>query len=435
MVAPIRIITGTRMRTPERLLRGEATMPDLDLLSPVSFVPGDEKKPIEDGIAVCLSGGGYRAMLFHTGVLWRLLEFGLLSPGARLAKRPDGTSVPVGTFKRISSVSGGSIISGMLGHKWKSLDFTSPATLVATYQSAVVKPIRDLASTSLASGTLEGAIKVLADIVAPGSVNEHLARAYDKHLFHKAQLNALPAEPRWVINAANLQSGALWRFMSPYMRDWKVGENRHTHKVSIAQAVAASSAFPPVLAPATFEFEDGDFTPGTGGQGADHLQRPPYTTDVQLADGGVYDNLGLETAYKRYRTLLVSDAGAPFKPLKDVPTNWAGLGKRVIDVVDNQVRALRKRLLLNALVTGTRRGAFWAIDADIASLTAPGALPCPHAQTLRLAGLGTDLGEKDDRTQERLINWGYALCDASVRTWFDTSLPPPGDFPYPGSAV
>ena len=34
------------------------------------------------------------------------------------------------------------------------------------------------------------------------------------------------------------------------------------------------------------------------------LQQPPYTTDVFLADGGVYDNLGLETAWKRYRTVL-----------------------------------------------------------------------------------------------------------------------------------
>jgi NTE family protein len=410
-------------------------MPDTDLVSPVSFVPGDESKPIEDGIAVCLSGGGYRAMLFHTGVLWRLLEFGLLSPGNHTAKQPNGTSLAVGTFKRISSVSGGSIISAMLGHKWKSLDFTSSATRVATYQSAVVKPIRDLASVTLASGTLEGAIQVLTDIVTPGSVNEHLARAYNKHLYKKAKLNELPAEPRWVINAANLQSGALWRFMSPYMRDWKVGKNTRTDKVSIAQAVAASSAFPPVLAPATFEFEEGDYTPATGGQGANNLQRPPYTTEVQLADGGVYDNLGLETAYKRYRTLFVSDAGAPFKSLKDVPTNWAGLGKRVIDVVDNQVRSLRKRLLLNALVTGTRHGAYWDIDADIARLTAPGKLPCPHAQTLKLAGLGTDLGEKDDKTQERLINWGFALCDASVRTWFDTALPPPTGFPYPASGV
>ena len=74
-------------------------MPENGLLSPVSFVPGDESKPIEDGIAVCLSGGGYRAMLFHTGVLWRLLEFGLLSPGHRTVRLPNRTQRPLGPFR------------------------------------------------------------------------------------------------------------------------------------------------------------------------------------------------------------------------------------------------------------------------------------------------------------------------------------------------
>jgi NTE family protein len=410
-------------------------MPDPDLISPVSAVPGDEKETLTDGIAVCLSGGGYRAMLFHTGALWRLLELGLLSPGSHTARQPAGNSVPIGSLQRVSSVSGGSIISGMLGLKWKNLDFSTPDILVESYQAEVVKPIRDLAKVTLAAETGEGAVKVLAAIVAPGSVNEHVAKAYDKHLFEKAKLSQLPAEPRWVINASNLQSGALWRFMSPYMRDWKVGENKHTDQVSVAQAVAASSAFPPVLAPATFDFNDGDFTPNTGGSGEYNLQRSPFTTHVSLADGGVYDNLGLETAYKRFRTLLVSDAGAPFKPADKVPRNWAGLSGRVINVIDNQVRALRKRLLMHSFNVGARLGAFWDIDVDISVFKAPGKLDCPHAQTLELAALGTDLGEKDARTQERLINWGYAACDASVRSWLDTSLPAPVAFPYPESGV
>lgn len=409
-------------------------MPDPELVSPVSAVPGEKEAP-DVGIAVCLSGGGYRAMLFHTGSLWRLLELGLLSPGDHTARRPAGNTVPIGSLQRVSSVSGGSIISGMLGLKWKNLDFSTAPKLVQSYQAEVVKPIRDLASVTLAAETAEGVFKVLSAIVIPGSVNEHVAKAYDRHLFEKAKLSELPSEPRWVINASNLQSGALWRFMSPYMRDWKVGENKHTEKVSVAQAVAASSAFPPMLAPATFDFKDGDFTPNTGGSGEYNLQRPPFTTHVSLADGGVYDNLGLETAYKRFRTLLVSDAGAPFKPSERVARDWVRLSGRVINVVDNQVRALRKRLLMNSFVTGVRLGAFWDIDVDIAAFKAPGKLDCPHAQTLKLAALDTDLGEKDAKIQERLINWGYAVCDASIRSWLDTSLPAPAAFPYPGSGV
>lgn len=408
---------------------------DINPLSPVEYVPGDEKKKIKDGIAVCLSGGGYRAMLFHTGALWRLIELGLMSPGDHTARPSTGDATPVGTLLRVSSVSGGSIVSAMLGLKWKSLDFSTPAKFLASYKTAVVKPIRDLAGVTLAAGTFEGAVKIITDIIMPGSINDHLAKAYDQHLFNKAKLNELPTEPRWVINAANLQSGALWRFMAPYMRDWKVGENKRTDKVSIARAVAASSAFPPVLAPATFSFAESDYTPKSGGPDPYNLQHKPFTTDVALADGGVYDNLGLETAYKSHRTLLVSDGGAPFMPADDVQRNWIGLSMRVVDVVDNQVRALRKRLLIHAFKTRERHGAFWDIDGDIAKLGAPNKLPCPRDKALALAAIGTDLGEKDKLTQERLINWGYASCDASVRTFFDTSLPAPTGFPYPASGV
>ena len=40
------------------------------------------------------------------------------------------------------------------------------------------------------------------------------------------------------------------------------------------------------------------FEPGSGYD----LQRPPFTSKVVLSDGGVYDNLGLETVWRRYDT-------------------------------------------------------------------------------------------------------------------------------------
>ena len=74
-----------------------------DALSPVS--DSSDGKP-EAGMALCLSGGGYRAMVFHLGCLWRLNELGFLS-----------------RLSRISSVSGGSITAGQLGLKWSRLQF------------------------------------------------------------------------------------------------------------------------------------------------------------------------------------------------------------------------------------------------------------------------------------------------------------------------
>lgn len=55
------------------------------------------EEQVEPGIGLSLSGGGYRAMLFHVGSLWRLNEAGLLSQ-----------------LQRISSISGGSITAGQL---------------------------------------------------------------------------------------------------------------------------------------------------------------------------------------------------------------------------------------------------------------------------------------------------------------------------------
>ncbi|MBI3679104.1 MAG: hypothetical protein HY235_01660 [Acidobacteria bacterium] len=84
-----------------------------------------------------------------------------------------------------------------------------------------------------------------------------------------------------------------------------------------------------------------DFTANSG-----DLQREPFTTRVVLSDGGVYDNLGLETIYKRYETLLVSNAGAKMKPDSEPGEDWIFHSKRVADIVDNQVRSLRIRQLV-----------------------------------------------------------------------------------------
>lgn len=369
-------------------------------------------------------------MLFHTGVIWRLAELEFLGPTTHNLRKADGSLQPAGSLQRISSVSGGSLLAAMLGLKWTKLAVAQPG-LVDRYVKLVVAPIRKLAGVSLAGKDPKGVMHMLWNIVSPGSVNDHIIAAYKKHLFGDATLQDLPDSPRFVINASNLQSGALWRFMKPYMRDWRVGEVKRP-TIPLAQAVAASSAFPPVLAPAPLSLRDEDYTPNSGGKGRDNLQRAPFTTKPALADGGVCDNLGLETAYKRYQTLFVSNAGAPFGIQPEVHSDWVRLGQRCIDVMDNQVLSLRKRLLVGDLVAGVRNGAFWDIEQDIAVHGCPQPLACPGDATWRLAQLGTDLSAKDDAMQERLINWGYAVSDAAVRAHFDSGLPAPGGFPYPG---
>ena len=213
-----------------------------------------------------------------------------------------------------------------------------------------------------------------------------------------------------MINATNVQSGALWRFEKPYMRDYRVGEVK-APTVPLAKAVAASSAFPPVLSPCELRLENDDFTPYSGAD----LQRPPFTTRVVLTDGGVYDNLGLETAWKRYQTILVSDAGAKLKAEEEPKSDWPRHAYRVLDLVDSQVRSLRKRQVIYLFKAATRKGAYWGIRTDIADYGLADALPCPHERTLALAETPTRLKRLADDVQERLINWGYAVCDAALQ--------------------
>ena len=173
------------------------------------------------------------------------------------------------------------------------------------------------------------------------------------------------------------------------------------------------------------------FTPGSG----DDLQREPFTRRVVLSDGGVYDNLGLETAFKRYDTILVSDAGGKLQPEGEPKGDWARHAYRVLDLIDNQVRSLRKRQLIDAFRAGDRKGTYWGIRTDIADYGLADPLPCPHEQTLRLAETPTRLKRLDGRRQERLINWGYAVCDAALRRHLDPSLVRPADFPYPDAGI
>ncbi len=375
--------------------------------APVASIPSDPAvQTLEAGVALCLSGGGYRAMLFHVGALWRLYETGIL-----------------GGVARISSVSGGSITAGLLGLKWPRLNVASP-DVRRYFVPEIVTPIRTLAGKTIDIPS------VALGALLPWRTGFHVARAYDRNLFAGATLQDLPDTPRFVINATNVQSGVLWRFMKPYMRDYRVGKVPRP-RIRLADAVAASSAFPPVLSPVELVLKESDFEPNSGMD----LQRAPFTTNVILADGGVYDNLGLETAWKRYQTILVSDAGAKYAPEGKPWTNWGSQGKRVLDLIDSQVRAMRTRQAIDSFANGTRTGTYWGIRTNIANYKLANALPCPFDRTTQLAAVATRLKKLDGTTQERLINWGYAVCDAALRAYVDPALAPPNGFPYPGSRV
>ncbi|HEX8598542.1 MAG TPA: patatin-like phospholipase family protein [Chloroflexia bacterium] len=370
------------------------------------------------GIALCLSGGGYRAMLFHLGTLWRLNELGYLE-----------------RLSRVSSVSGGSITAGALALAWHKLRFSGdPIRGAENFKEEVVLPVRGLADKTIDIWA------VLMGLFWGGTTSTHIAAYYNRYLFRDRNLQALPKRgqgPDFVFNASNLQSGVLWQSSRGYIGDYRVGWIKNPD-IGVAQAVAASSAFPPFLSPMVLTF-DGKKHQFKRGSSSD-LNQPPYTTNVLLTDGGVYDNLGLETAWKYFDTVLVSDGGGKMQAAKKPGRDWVRQVLRVRDMTDNQVRALRKRQLIASYRApesdeNHRKGAYWGIRTEIADYELADALKCPPENTAKLANVATRLGHLDSTTQERLINWGYAICDAAIRTYVDETLPTHRGFPYPKAKV
>jgi NTE family protein len=373
-----------------------------ELSEPVRRIPSDSDAEPTSGTALCLSGGGYRAMLFHLGVLWRLHEAG---------KLPQ--------LDRISSVSGGSITAAVLGLAWDRLDGSR-----AAFEEHVVEPLRELARHGI------DVRSVVTGIATPDSVGEKLAAAYSRRLFGEATLQDLPDRPRLVINATNVGSGELLRFSKEHIADWRVGR-LSSPTLPIAAAVACSSAFPPVLSPYRLDMHDADWETEEGND----LTGSDYRDELVLSDGGVYDNLGLETAWKNCFTIIVSDAGSQLPDDPDPAGDWLRHMARVIKLIDSQVRSLRKRQVIEGLKAGIRAGVYVGIRSDIDHYEVTATLPCPNEQTLELAETPTRLAHIDDERQERLINWGYAICDAGLRAHYDRTTEPATGFPYPAAGV
>lgn len=359
---------------------------------------------VQDGIGLALSGGGFRASLFHLGSLWRLNETGFLR-----------------TIDRISSVSGGSITAGLLGVRWQQLSFTEARA--TNFRELIVEPLREFCGREIDVPAVG-----LGALLASKRASDLVEEAYREHLYGDADLQALPTHPRFVFNATNCATGVCFRFSRPYAGDYLVGMIPEP-KFRISQAVAASSAFPPVLSPAVIDV--GDPALFQRWEGADLYDNEAYRRRLLLTDGGVYDNLGLESVWKRCRTILASDAGAPFDRVDSTGTGWIDQAKRSLDIATNQALSLRRRAFVYDLKEKGRSGALWSIDTDIAKFTAPGKLACRPELRDQLAGMRTRLNRFSEKEQCRLINWGYALCDAALRTYVDQTLQPPAGWPYP----
>ena len=341
-------------------------------------------RKIKEGPAATLSGGGYRAMLFHLGFLWRLRDAGMLEE-----------------IQCFSSVSGGSITAGALAVAWDRIDFADDGT---SFRALVAEPLFELSRHSIQyGGVLLGQI--------PGLSGAYVRKAYDRYVFKGARLASLPPGRRFTFNATSMHTGKLVRFNNEWFAEWTTGR-WEVGDLSLATAVAASSAFPPVLAPVIIDLAG--HTP-IQTEGTRHAPPPKLYT----MDGGVYDNLGIEVAWKSYRTVYVSDAGAAFSYEADGHRFMPGVAMRVTDLMMDQIGALRFRQMHDGFNappgTPQHRGGFLVSSDYFLDPRPAGGLPYTREGARQLAALPTRLKAYTAHEAYGLVNWGYIATDEQLR--------------------
>lgn len=111
-------------------------------------------------VGLALSGGGYRAMLYSLGSLWRLNELGWLRK-----------------IDMITSVSGGSILNGVLATRWPNLNWEAQADgwTATNFADLVAKPIRALSAQSIdVFAGIEGLLSIFS------TVSDKVTDCYDR---------------------------------------------------------------------------------------------------------------------------------------------------------------------------------------------------------------------------------------------------------------
>ncbi|MBC7778566.1 MAG: patatin-like phospholipase family protein [Proteobacteria bacterium] len=338
------------------------------------------------GVALCLSGGGYRAVLFNAGSVLRLAEAGLL-----------------GSTTRLCGVSGGAIVAGLLAVQWGRLaaEQFAPAAVLRE----VIGPLR-----ALASRTLDGR-SVVGGLLFPRSLTEWISHNFDRALYHGVQFGDLAVQPGLSIGASQLNSGTPVLFSTEARkREGTISIGDPTYPIT--DAVCASISMPPAFPALRVSESDG---------AGDAMA-------MQLADGALCNPLALVDA-DDCGTLWVSDgAGAPGHLASvDGKTDQSA---RANEVLLEALRAARAHSLQEGFRERHYAGAYWSLRATTADYPADTCLVCPPARAAELAALPTRFAGMDPALQERLVNWGYAICDLALRSWHDDTLVRPAEFPY-----
>lgn len=366
-------------------------------------------------IGLALSGGGFRATLYHLGLVRFLRDAGILP-----------------AVSHITAVSGGSIIAAHLALNWDRYT-GSPGEFDAAAAELLAFVRLDVRNRILRRFPLLFPWRGLRRLA--GYSNRKMTRTglleyhYENYLFGDTSLFQLPEYPRLHILATNLSEGRLCSFNRDglLLIRRQAGNTVRMDQVPISlatvpMAVAASSAFPGFFPPLVL-------TGAEVGARSGEFGRQAYT------DGGVFDNLGVRMFHYLAQSapgrppwdeVLVSDVGKPFEVQSNArPAGLIRTAMRASDILMDRVWQLE-----NETLEGATGFAFARITAVVEPEQDPTAL---HPEVQRqLPSIRTDLDRFSPIEISSLIRHGYCVARQTCRALpevFGTDLPtnPPWD--------
>jgi NTE family protein len=344
-------------------------------------------------VGVCLSGGGFRASLFGMGVLRYLAESGHLADVAA-----------------VSAVSGGSVTAAVLAESWPALEHEGFSA--RAFEQHVSGPFveavseRNLRNRGIARWALTRVTPRRRQL--GGSLGVSMTR----RLLRTRRVADLPKGLQVILTSTDLVSGRAFRVSRDFVGSWQFGYARTPPGLSLASALAASTAVPFLFPPVALRTDGLGLKDGT-------------PAELALVDGGVYDNLGLEwfqgwdrgrpSAAREVDFVLVVDASGPLRTQGE-RYGWLGSLRRSQEVQYAQTRASRVRWFVEQLLDSKMQGLHIPIDRDPAAFVPPpgipalagaadGALPLGFAS--RLSGLRTDLDRFLAEEAALLMYHGY----------------------------
>ncbi|MEM6980902.1 MAG: patatin-like phospholipase family protein [Planctomycetota bacterium] len=350
---------------------------------------------------MAFSGGGVRATVFHLGVLARLAKSGHLA-----------------SVQSLSTVSGGSLAAGLV---LAANQYQWPTPM--QYFRFVVPRIRQL----LTSRDLQR-VYVLSSLVRPWRLMSGRARVLGDCLARHWQIDAnladLPHWPRWTINATCYETGKNFRFGRDIMGDYQTKYVQRP-SFSLAHALAASAAVPGLIGPLVLCTSKHRWS-----ERADQTWRPifPPHRRYHLWDGGVYDNLGVESLYKPgvglrddCDFLLVSDASRPLEVGRErsrFNPAYVEASMRLVDIATDQIRSLRARMLIDHFNQHPGRGVYLRMGLDTTEprrrMHASGPVSLTQAEINQATSFETTLRRLRSSEFARLFQHGLEVADVTL---------------------